>query len=273
MHDVVAAPVAQQVPEHAQRRRPAAAGCAGARPRCTGAIRGPAATHPHARPSVGALAARPLAQRQVGDLVALGGKPLGEVAVPALGAADGVRVTGSRRRGRSRIPLASHPVGRGHPRAPLSARSGVITHGAGRAAERHWSSEPPMSTLAHTSDRPARRPTQQAAPLVSVVIPCLNEAENIESCVARGARGHRARWASPARWSSPTTTPRTTPRASPSGRRARGRRTPPRLRQRLPRRLRRLARPLHRDGRRRPHLRLRRDPPLRGRARGRAPRW
>ena len=32
----------------------------------------------------------PLAQRQVGHLVAVGGEPLGEVAVPALGAADGV---------------------------------------------------------------------------------------------------------------------------------------------------------------------------------------
>ena len=35
-------------------------------------------------------APRPLAQRQVGDLVAVGAEPLGEVAVPALGAADGV---------------------------------------------------------------------------------------------------------------------------------------------------------------------------------------
>jgi glycosyltransferase involved in cell wall biosynthesis len=41
-----------------------------------------------------------------------------------------------------------------------------------------------MSTLAPVSDRPARLATQQESPVVSVVIPCLNEAENIESCVA-----------------------------------------------------------------------------------------
>jgi hypothetical protein len=41
---------------------------------------------------VRALAAIPLAQGEVGDLVPLLGEPLGEVAVPALGAADGVRV-------------------------------------------------------------------------------------------------------------------------------------------------------------------------------------
>ena len=52
--------------------------------------------------------------------------------------------------------------------------------------------------------------------------------------------------------------------------RARGRRAPPRLRQRLPRRLRRIPRPLHRDGRRRPDLRLQGDPALRrGARRGR----
>ena len=37
------------------------------------------------------LAALPLAQRQVGDLVALGREALGEVAIPALAAADRVR--------------------------------------------------------------------------------------------------------------------------------------------------------------------------------------
>jgi len=41
-----------------------------------------------------------------------------------------------------------------------------------------------MSTLAPTSATPsATDPADSAAPLVSVVIPCLNEAENIESCV------------------------------------------------------------------------------------------
>ncbi len=41
-----------------------------------------------------------------------------------------------------------------------------------------------MSTLAPTSAPPAAPDSEQAgSPLVSVVIPCLNEAENIESCV------------------------------------------------------------------------------------------
>jgi glycosyltransferase involved in cell wall biosynthesis len=40
-----------------------------------------------------------------------------------------------------------------------------------------------MSTLAPTSAPPEAADSQDAGPLVSVVIPCLNEAENIESCV------------------------------------------------------------------------------------------
>jgi glycosyltransferase involved in cell wall biosynthesis len=41
-----------------------------------------------------------------------------------------------------------------------------------------------MSTIAHPSfAAPVSSPEQAGAPLVSVVIPCLNEAENIESCV------------------------------------------------------------------------------------------
>ena len=55
------------------------------------AMRGPAVTTRTPVACVGALAALPLAQRQVGDLVALGGQALGEVAIPALAAADGVR--------------------------------------------------------------------------------------------------------------------------------------------------------------------------------------
>ena len=55
-------------------------------------------------------------------------------------------------------------------------------------------------------------------------------------------------------------------RAGPGLRRPRGHRAASRLRLRVPGRLRRRPRPIHRDGRRRPHLRLRRDPQLRPRA-------
>jgi len=40
-----------------------------------------------------------------------------------------------------------------------------------------------MSTLEHTTLRPAYVPGERLAPLTSVVIPCLNEEQNIEQCV------------------------------------------------------------------------------------------
>ena len=40
-----------------------------------------------------------------------------------------------------------------------------------------------MSTLEHTTLRPAYAPAERLAPLASVVIPCLNEEQNIEQCV------------------------------------------------------------------------------------------
>ena len=89
MHHVVAAAVAQQVQEHPQpeheRRQdaPPPARRVQRHPRARG-------HDPHALVEVGLLAAIPLAQRQVGDLVPLGRQALGEVAIPALGAADGV---------------------------------------------------------------------------------------------------------------------------------------------------------------------------------------
>ncbi len=87
MHHVVAVPAAQQVPQHAQpehqRRGDLAAAVGGVqrqfRPRRHDA-------HP-IDPRL--LAVLPLAQRQVGDLVALLREALGEVAIPALSAPDG----------------------------------------------------------------------------------------------------------------------------------------------------------------------------------------
>ena len=54
-------------------------------------MRGAGGDHAHAGHVAALAAAVPLAQREVGDLVPVGGEPLREVAVPALGAADGVR--------------------------------------------------------------------------------------------------------------------------------------------------------------------------------------
>ena len=87
------------------RRRRSGRGAAGAtaRPRRTRAAAGsgaaraaverqprPGGDDAHAR-HLAALAARPLAQRQVGHVMPVGREPLREVAVPALGAADRVR--------------------------------------------------------------------------------------------------------------------------------------------------------------------------------------
>ena len=88
VHDVVAAAVAQQVGEHAraehERRQDAAlpALAVEAEPRAR-------RDHAHAG-DLPALAARPLAQREVGHLVPVGGEALREVAIPALRAADRV---------------------------------------------------------------------------------------------------------------------------------------------------------------------------------------
>ncbi len=67
-----------------------------------------------------------------------------------------------------------------------------------------------MSTLA--SDKVSRAGAAEGsdAPLVSVVIPCLNEAENIERCVTAAREAIVRDGRRSARSSSPTTTPRTT---------------------------------------------------------------
>ena len=73
-----------------RRRRRAAAASGGGRDRRTAAsaARPPRTSTPR---HVGIGASVPLAQRQIGDLVALGGQTLCQVAVPALGATDRVR--------------------------------------------------------------------------------------------------------------------------------------------------------------------------------------
>ncbi len=89
VHDVVAAAVAQQVPEHAgaehERRQDAPARAGVQRHARAGG------DDANARVEVEPLAAIPLAQRQIGHLVPLGHQSLGQVAIPALGAADRVR--------------------------------------------------------------------------------------------------------------------------------------------------------------------------------------
>ena len=216
--------------------------------------------------------------------MALCGQPLGEVAIPALGARRRCRGTGSRRRGRRASPVASQIVGRWRSDcAALSVRATFRPRARynrmTRLAVAPGRRDGRVQTDEHTRpDKAPRRPADAdgalATPLVSVVIPCLNEAENIERCVHAALDALRAMRRRRRGASSPTTTPRTTPRGWPRAAGARVvREPPPRLRQRLPGRLRGRARALHRDGRRRPHLRLQRDPALRRGARGRAPRW
>ena len=89
MNDVVAAPVRHQVPEHA---RPEDQGREDAAPAGDVELHaGPHRDHADAL-HLGSLSAGPLAQRQEGDLVALGRQPLSQVPVPALGPPDRVGV-------------------------------------------------------------------------------------------------------------------------------------------------------------------------------------
>ncbi len=87
MHDVVAAPVREQVAQHAgaeaQRRRDPPP------PMDVKLHRRADRDHAHAL-DCRLLPGRPLAQREVGDLVPVAGQALGEVAVPALRSAYGV---------------------------------------------------------------------------------------------------------------------------------------------------------------------------------------
>ena len=87
MHDVVAAPAPREMPQHAgaesQRRPdPPSPGDVELHPRTD-------RDHIHAG-DLGLLSALPLAQSQIGHLVPAGGQRLREIAVPALGAANGV---------------------------------------------------------------------------------------------------------------------------------------------------------------------------------------
>ena len=76
-----------------------------------------------------------------------------------------------------------------------------------------------VPTCEHSpADFTRRRPDlrhPEDEPVVSVVIPCLNEEENIERCVAAALDARCATPASPARSSSPTTPPRTARPSSP----------------------------------------------------------
>ena len=107
-----------------------------------------------------------------------------------------------------------------------------------------------MSTFQQTSAVAGRRRRRADDELVvSVVIPCLNEEENIERCVHDRARRCSPSTASPGEVvvADNASEDRSAELAA-ARRRARRPRAAPRLRQRLPRRLRRRPRPLHRDG-------------------------
>ena len=231
VHDVVAAPVAQQVPEHAgaehERRQDAPA--AARRVELHARAR---RHHAHAR-YVGALAAVPLAQREVGDLVPVRGEPLAEVAVPALGAADGVREQAvvdeaDRAWRRQRLADRCATIAAQRATSSVSARSYALQRTAFEARS-------PEHRSSSTTRPPSIDGEGSTAVKVSVVIPCLNEAATIERCVADARDGARGPGLAGRGRSSPTTAPTT---AAPSSRAAAGARggarAAARLRQRLP---------------------------------------
>ena len=129
---------------------------------------------------------------------------------------------------RLRVGLGHDPAG-GYPCRRLRATSAVLArpscrrpNGRGRSS---MSTTERLQAVAVPAGDPAR------PPLVSVVIPCLNEAENIDRVRLPGPRRRWPRTTSPARSSSPTTAPTTAaPELADRGRRARHPRAAPRLR-------------------------------------------
>ena len=123
-----------------------------------------------------------------------------------------------------------------------------------------------MSTVVQTKPPISADADDRHAPLVSVVIPCLNEAENIEVCVAAALGALRdGAISGEVLVVDNASEDDSAALAAAAGARV-VLRAPARLRQRLSRRLRGGERQVHRDGRRRPDVRLQRDPPLRRRA-------
>ena len=256
MHDVVAAPVARQVPEHAgaeaQRRRDPSP---------------PVRVQRHSRThgdhldagDVGLLAGLPLAQRQVGHLVPVGREPLGEVAIPALGAADGV--------GEQAVVDQADAHAVQHPRRQLDSGARHSRNPVARRASEP--PDPPVSTLEQTPSVGSH----DVGPLVSVVIPCLNEEENVERCVREAiAALESAGLLGEVIVVDNDSDDRSAELAAAAG--ARGRTS--RRRGYGSAYLAGFAAArgaLHRDGRRRPHLRLPRDPQLRRASSRRAPSW
>ena len=96
-----------------------------------------------------------------------------------------------------------------------------------------------MSTLQHTGGADLRaRDDDQHELLVSVVIPCLNEAENIEACVTRRSQALEESGIPGEVVVADNASEDGSAELAERRRRARRPRAAPRLRQRLPRRLR-----------------------------------
>jgi glycosyltransferase involved in cell wall biosynthesis len=114
----------------------------------------------------------PLGAGQVGHLVAGRDELVGEPAVPALGPADRVRVEAVVDQADMHVAIMATAL----PRNLLSVRAFMVLVSPSLGSS-------PMATLPETTTPGEGAGRRDDAPLVSVVIPCLNEAENIEECV------------------------------------------------------------------------------------------
>ena len=131
----------------------------------------------------GVHASSPLTEGQIAHLVTIVGQTFRETAIPTFGASRPCAEIGSHRpdtRASSRRSLADSALGSHRYSATFAARRRFIVIVGEHPAPR-------MSTVERDKQVEARSRGVDSGARVSVVIPCLNEAETIEECV-RSAR-------------------------------------------------------------------------------------